>query len=104
MIEYLAAAKTLLDIFKGIKSEMPAGQKADQAQVGIEKAEAALATTEAEIAKALGFKLCKCTFPPQIMLWKQDQKTNVCPACGNQDPPRHKAAEMKPAGRFGGVA
>jgi hypothetical protein len=101
MIEYLAAAKTLLDLFKGIKSELPA-DKADKAQAGIVKAEEALKTTEAEIAKALGFKLCKCEFPPKIMFWVEQKKTNVCPACGHEYPSRPKVGALK-VGRFGGV-
>lgn len=100
MIEYLGAAKTLLDLFKGIKSELPAGEAA-KAQAGIEKAEAAMKTTEAEIAKALGFKLCKCTFPPQVMLWNEQKKTNVCPACNHQYPPRPEIQQLG-SGRFGG--
>jgi hypothetical protein len=102
MIEYLAAVKTVIDIFKGIKSELPAGENADKAQAGIDKAEAALTTAEAEVAKALGFKLCKCTFPPQIMLWNEQLKTNACPSCGHQYPPKPKIEPLKPAGRFGG--
>lgn len=99
MIEYLGAAKTLLDLFKGIKSELPT-REAAKAQAGIEKAEAALKTTEAEVAKALGFKLCKCTFPPQVMLWNEQKKTNVCPSCNHQYPPRPEVQPLG-GGRFG---
>jgi hypothetical protein len=101
MLEYIGAIKTVIDIFKGIKSELPAGEKAEKAQAGIDKAEAALKTAEADVAKTLGFKLCKCTFPPQIMLWKENLKTNVCPSCGHEYPPKPKIGELKP-GRFGG--
>lgn len=102
MIEYITAANGLLQIFKGIKGELPK-QQADKAEASIKKAEEALKNTEAEVAKALGFKLCKCTFPPQIMLWKEQEKTNVCPSCGSKNPPRHDNSNLKPAGRFGGV-
>ena len=34
-----------------------------------------------EIAKSLGYDLCDCTEPPQIMLFKRILNANVCPAC-----------------------
>ncbi|WP_315772943.1 MULTISPECIES: hypothetical protein [unclassified Bradyrhizobium] len=103
LMEYLTDAKLAVDTIKGIIGLLPAGQQRDKAQADLAKAETALDTSKAEIAKALGHKLCKCTFPPQIMLWKEDLKTNVCPECGHQNPPRHDPPQLKP-GRFGGVA
>lgn len=85
--EYLGAAKTALEVFKEVRSELPKGEKADKAQKQIEKAEEALKKSEAELAKGLGYRLCRCTFPPQIMLWNKDQRVNLCPACGDQFPP-----------------
>ena len=84
---YLTAAKTALDIIKGVRSELPKGPEADKAQQQIEKAETALKTSEAELAKALGFKLCRCKFPPPIMLWSAAEASNICPACGDKNPP-----------------
>jgi hypothetical protein len=87
---YLTAAKTALDIIRGVRSELPKGPRADEAQRQIEKAESALKVTEAELAelaKSLGFKLCKCRFPPPIMLWNAPERTNICPACGDRNPP-----------------
>jgi hypothetical protein len=37
-------------------------------EAALEKANAATAIAEAEVAKALGFELCKCQFPPTPML------------------------------------
>ena len=68
---YLSAAKTVLDLFKGIRAELPTGPKSQQIKEQIDKAEGALKASEAELAKALGYKLCQCTFPPQIMLWSE---------------------------------
>jgi hypothetical protein len=83
---YLTAAKTALDIFKGIRSELPAGSRTTTINQQIEKAEAALRTSEAELAKALGYTLCQCTFPPQIMLWRESEQAHVCsnPTCGRK--------------------
>ena len=43
----------------------------------LEEAERASRLAEAQIAKALGYHLCRCTFPPQIMLsigYRQDDE------------------------------
>jgi hypothetical protein len=50
-------------------------------------AEEALRKANASLASGLGYKLCKCTFPPQIMLWNKERRTNICPACGDYNPP-----------------
>ena len=92
--EFLSASKTLLDIFKTFRQEMPQGTKADEAQKQIAKAEEALEATKAKLAQSLGFTLCQCTFPPQIMLSKGYHETHgmelfVCPSCGKQEPSEH---------------
>ena len=56
---YLSAAKTELDRFKGIRSELPTGPKSQQIKEQIDKSEGALKASEAELAKALGYKLCQ---------------------------------------------
>jgi hypothetical protein len=76
---YLSAAKTALDIFKGIRAEIPKGPKADEAQRQIERAEQALKVSEVELAKAFGYNLCQCTFPPSVMLWSEKQQAHLCP-------------------------
>ena len=83
---FLTAAKTALDIIKGIRSELPQGMRKDEVGNQIDAAEEALETSEGELAKALGFKLCQCTFPPQIMLWKEQQNAFACPNpdCGRK--------------------
>jgi hypothetical protein len=91
---YLTAAKTALDIIKGIRGELPRGSEADKAQREIAKAESALETSKAELAKSLGFKLCKCSFPPPIMLWNATERSNICLACGDRNPPPPVAHQM----------
>lgn len=83
--EFLSAGKTLLDIFKGVRKELPPGPKTEQVQQKIEEAEKALRASEAQLAKVLGYRLCQCTFPPQIMLWREDQEAHICPRpeCGH---------------------
>lgn len=83
--EYLKASKDVLDILKTLGGLLPTGPNADAAQQRLEQAENALRASEAQLAKALGYQLCQCTFPPQIMLWREDRDAHVCPRseCGH---------------------
>ena len=90
--EYLVAARTLIELFKGIKSELPQGPKAEQTQEQIDRAEQALQAAAAQLAKELGYNLCQCTFPPQIMLSQgthpsYEVEVFKCPQCNKQKPP-----------------
>ena len=92
--DYLTAAKAVIDIFKSIKNELPQGPEADRSQEQIERAEKALKAAEAQLAKELGYKLCQCTFPPQIMLSvgrhpTYDKEIFSCPNCQKQEPSEH---------------
>ena len=86
-LAYLTAAKSALDIIKGIRSELPRGPEADKAQEQINKAEEALSVSKAQLAKGFGFKLCKCTLPPPIMLWRKAERAYFCPECDDRFPP-----------------
>jgi hypothetical protein len=86
LLEYLTAAKTTLDILRSVRAELPKGHRADHAQQQIEKAEQALKAAEAELAKGLGYQLCRCQFPPNVMLWSGSERTNICPVCGDRNP------------------
>ncbi|WP_316215156.1 hypothetical protein [Bradyrhizobium sp. SZCCHNR2035] len=92
--EFLASAKSALDLYKGVKDQLPKGM-AEKAEAEIEKAEAALKNGKAELAKKLGYRLCRCEFPPHVMLWKADIRKNVCPKCGDKYPP-----DPKPVGQL----
>jgi hypothetical protein len=100
---YLAAAKSALDLFKGIKSELPQGPKADEAQKNIDKAELALKETQAEWAKAIGYRLCRAHLPPEIMLWNYERQADVCPVCNGQYPPPPETRQVN-RGPTGGLA
>ncbi len=42
------------------------------------------------IAQALRYEICRCTFPPQIMLsqgYRENREHFQCPRCGNTWPP-----------------
>jgi hypothetical protein len=86
VIQYLTAAKTALEVIKGAVTLLPKGSKSEEAREQIELAEKALKASEGAAAKALGYKICQCTFPPQIMLWKEAEGAHVCPnpTCGRR--------------------
>ena len=46
--------------------------------------------SKTQIAQALGYELCRCTFPPQIMLYAGDTdygERSRCPKCGREVSP-----------------
>ena len=65
----------------------------------LESASTAASTAEAQIAQSLGYNLCQCTFPPQIMLSQGRYPGRVeeffkCPKCAKQEPSEHYFHEM----------
>jgi hypothetical protein len=68
---------------------LPKGAHKEEPAKKIEEAEEALKRSDAKLAKELEYKLCKCTFPPQIMLWQEPRQAHVCPGCA-------KATRMLP--------
>src|ERR1700719_2156962 len=76
------ASSTIAE-FKVIAESMPAGPSKDGLTNKIDKAEELVRRADAELAKSLGYPLCQCTWPPQIMLWKQEVSASVCPKCGH---------------------
>jgi len=95
IVEWVTAGKGALESLKILKSMLPAGEKADKAQAEIEKAEAALSHAEAAAAKKMGFRICRCEFPPPIMLWDKNRRKNVCPKCGDVYPPDSKVGTLQ---------
>jgi hypothetical protein len=81
----IGAVKDVRSLGGGTESQQKA---VDQA---IEQAETATKLAEAEIGKALGYELCKCEFPPTLMLTVGYHKERggrpkgpvyECPKCG----------------------
>jgi len=83
--DWLRDGKAAIDFLRGVVSLLPKGVDRNRAAEQVEQAETALKKSEAAVAKDLGFALCQCTFPPQIMLWKEADKAHVCPRaeCGH---------------------
>lgn len=73
----VSTVKSVIDI-------LPKRDKEDASQK-LHEAEEKLQIAQAQIAKGLGYELCKCTWPPQIMLHAEDAEYGEkfrCPACG----------------------
>jgi len=86
------ALRSAMGLLKDAKELLPSG---DQRQAAISQAlvtaESSSKIAEAEIAKALGYELCKCQFPPTPMLtvgsidipqMKLRGPVFECPRCG----------------------
>jgi hypothetical protein len=81
-----------LKAVKGVRDLLPKGKERDQIESKVTDAEKQFALAESQIAASLGYRLCQCTFPPQIMLKKGsgDENEVVCPKCGAYFPPRNR--------------
>jgi hypothetical protein len=100
---WFVAAKAGVEALKSAWSLLPRGADKDALASKIEEAEQAIERADAKLAKELGYKLCRCTFPPQIMLWQKSTNSDVCPnpAC-NHRIERPKATRVWRSDSFGG--
>lgn len=98
----LTQIKVVFDLFrsaigavKDVTDVLPEGEKKKAVQETLEQAEKAAQLAEAQTADALGYHLCQCTFPPQIMLSKgyrddvgHKKEIFECPKCKKITPPK----------------
>jgi hypothetical protein len=84
---WVTASKGALDLLKSAFSLLPKGAERDRIGVSIKQAEEAIRASDAKLAKDLGYRLCRCTFPPTPMLWNKDQRASFCQLCGDKYPP-----------------
>ena len=88
---YFRAFKDVLDVFKSLGGLLPKGPRSEEAQAKIAEVEHAMRAAEVQLAKALNYNLCQCTFPPQIMLSSgrhpiHGDEIFRCPKCAKQIP------------------
>ena len=76
--DYVAVSKDALDLLKAAYGALPKGSQRDEIEKKVEVAAALLARSDAKLAKDLGYKMCQCTFPPQVMLWREAEKAWIC--------------------------
>ena len=90
--EGISLVTSALSLVKQGKDLMPKGEQKSQVEKKLEEAEEKLKLGNAKIAKELGYPLCKCTFPPPIMLSRgthnnQGAEVFRCPQCNKEYPP-----------------
>ena len=90
---WLAATKSVFELFEKIKNLIPDSKEKENLEIKLADAQKAQELAEAELAKALGYKLCQCKFPPPIMLsigYKpidyDMREVFKCLVCGKHDP------------------
>ncbi len=83
--DWFGLSKEAIELMKAAYSVLPKGKEREEAEKKVEAAAALLARSDAKLARDLGYKMCQCTFPPQIMLWKEAQSAWMCPnaECGS---------------------
>ena len=86
--ETFASLRNIFGLFRDVKGLLGEG-KQKEAEELISRAERQSVAAEAQLARALGYRLHRCTWPPQIMLLEPDLsgETEIfkCPNCGNHE-------------------
>jgi len=80
--EYIKTGSEAFVLLKSLYPLLPTSPSRDEIEAKILAAEDALKKADVALAKAWGFKIHDCTFPPQIMLYDKTVKDRVCPNCG----------------------
>ena len=83
------AMRSAIALLKDTRDLLPKDEKTAAITEALLTAESSSRIAEAEIANALGYELCKCTFPPTIMLTVGEHNgrpklgpVSECPRCG----------------------
>ena len=91
--------RTAIGLAKEVKDALPEGNKKKSIEESLEAADRAVKIAEAEIAKSLGYTLCQCTFPPQIMLSMGYDEYGLerfqCPQCKKIYPPAEEGPKFE---------
>ena len=91
----IAFFRDAIGLAKDANNLLNEGAQKDAVAKALSQAEHSAALAEAQIAQSLGYELCRCTFPPQIMLLvgrhpSPDKPIYRCSTCGNQEPSEAK--------------
>jgi hypothetical protein len=86
--DYIKLGSEAFALLKALYPLLPT-QKLDEVETQIHAAEEAFQMSKVALAKEWGYNLHDCTFPPQIMLWKESERAHVCPnpECGHRKTP-----------------
>lgn len=81
--EGIGMVRSVVEIIKTILTILPTKER-HEAALMLQKAEERLGVSEAKVAEGIGYQLCRCTWPPQIMLYAGDAEygeKSRCPVC-----------------------
>jgi hypothetical protein len=88
--------RSIFGLFKDAKSVVGESERRaietslQHAQEALDQADRQIKIAEAQAAKALGYKICQCTIPPQIMLsigyHERGEERFECPRCKKKEP------------------
>lgn len=83
-----------IGLVRNAQNTLPDSKEKESIEKSLVEAGKAAKLAEAQIENALGYILCKCTFPPQIMLSQGYKESNyshkeefVCPKCNKSSIP-----------------
>lgn len=88
-----------LSMLKSVKDMLPNSPQKEVAAQKISEAEKAFKIAEAKVAQELGYPLCKCTWPPQIMLATQKNFRFKCPKCNYEIDTSSASVSARPGRR-----
>ena len=83
----LTVLKEAIGLVHSANDQLPAGESQKAIQQKVEEAERLIQVGHAGVGQSLGFQLCHCTWPPQVMASSgYSKETQVeqftCPNCG----------------------
>jgi len=83
----LTVLKEAISLVHSANDQLPAGEPQKAIQQKVEEAERLIQVGHASVGQSLGFQLCHCTWPPQVMASSgYSEKTQVeqftCSNCG----------------------
>ena len=82
---FIGTFSNALGLLRQALEFLPKGSDKEAVQRKIVQAEKEFKLAEAEMARELGYSICKCTFPPQVCLsigHEQGTEKFKCPKCG----------------------
>lgn len=78
LTEFAGVGRSVIEMLRSAYELLPKGSERDRIGSAIVKAEDLLARSDAKLATELGYPICQCTFPPQIMLWREQANAWEC--------------------------
>lgn len=90
LISAVELGNKAISLFKKTIELIPNGPEKEVVDKSFNEAEKAFKLAEVKTAQELGYQLCKCTWPPQIMLsigYEEYDEKFKCPKCNRIWPP-----------------